>query len=261
MAALDQPHAAIVACVRHAAQHVGHPRPRGIDQRAGRDRTPAAGVLDRRAPAAIGPLGIDQPGVRHDRRAAIRGVARVEHDQPAVLHPAIRIDEGAPVVLQPGTARIAAQPDRLGRGQLLAPAEVVVEEQPGAHHPRRSRRVRLRQHEAQRPDDVRRHRPQPLALDQRLTHQPYLAIFQIAQAAVDQLGRGGRGMAGQIVLLDQRHRQAAPGRIARNPGAVDPAADDQQVHVLRVPFHAVSSCRRPLVRHMEPNKRTFKRKC
>jgi hypothetical protein len=75
---------------------------------------------------------------------------------------------------------------------------------------------------------------QPLALDQRLAHQPELAIFEIAQPAMDQLGRGGRGVARQIVLLDQQHAQPAPGRIARDPDAVDAAADDQQVGIISV---------------------------
>lgn len=50
--------------------------------------------------------------------------------------------------------------------------------------------MRLRQDELQRPDDVRRDRQQPLAFDQRLAHQPELAIFEIAQSAMDQLGAG-----------------------------------------------------------------------
>ncbi len=39
-------------------------------------------------------------------------------------------------------------------------------------------------------------------------------------------------MRREIVLLDQHHRQAAAGRIARNAGAVDPSTDDQQVDLL-----------------------------
>ena len=71
-------------------------------------------------------------------------------------------------------------------------------------------------------------RQQHLALEQRLAHQPELVIFEIAQAAMDQLGGGRRGAAGEVVLLAQADRQAAPGRVARDAAAVDAAADDQR---------------------------------
>ena len=59
----------------------------------------------------------------------------------------------------------------------------------------------VRQHEAHRPDDVRRDPPQNLALDQRLANQPEFVIFEITQAAVNELGRPRRGAAGQIIHL------------------------------------------------------------
>jgi hypothetical protein len=89
--------------------------------------------------------------------------------------------------------------------------------------------MQLRQHEAQRPDDVRRHAEQPLALDQRLAHQAEFAIFQIAQPAVDQLGARGRGMAGQVFLLHQQHGEATSGRVAGDSGAIDAAAHHEKV--------------------------------
>src|SRR5690349_16452072 len=46
---------------------------------------------------------------------------------------------------------------------------------------------------------------------------------------MDQLGRRRGGMACEIVHLDQGHRKSTTGRVARNAGAVDAAADDQQV--------------------------------
>ena len=70
---------------------------------------------------------------------------------------------------------------------------------------------------------------QHLALDQGLAHEAELVVLEIAQAAVDQLAAGGRGVLGEVVLLAQQHRQAAAGGIARDAGAVDPAADDQKV--------------------------------
>ena len=70
---------------------------------------------------------------------------------------------------------------------------------------------------------------QDLALGERLGHQAELVVLEVAQAAVDQLRGGRRGRAGEIVLLDQQHRQAAPRGVARDAGAVDAAADHQQV--------------------------------
>ena len=56
-------------------------------------------------------------------------------------------------------------------------------------------------------------------------------MLEIAQAAVDQLGRGRGGAGGKIVLLDQQHAQAAAGGVAGNPRSVDAAADDGEVEV------------------------------
>ena len=72
---------------------------------------------------------------------------------------------------------------------------------------------------------------QHLALGQRLAHQPERAVLEIAQAAVDQLGRGRRGAGGEVVLLEQQHAQAAAGGVARDAGAVDAAADDGEIVV------------------------------
>ena len=86
----------------------------------------------------------------------------------------------------------------------------------------------MRQHEAQRPDDVRRELQQHLALAQRLAHQAELVVLEVAQAAVDQLGRGRGGGAGEVALL----AAARPARGRPRRGrcrAVDAAADDQQV--------------------------------
>src|SRR5581483_720889 len=58
-----------------------------------------------------------------------------------------------------------------------------------------------------------------------------LEVLEIAQAAVDQLGRGRRGRLREIALLHQQHLEAAARRVARDAGAVDAAADDEQVVV------------------------------
>ena len=70
---------------------------------------------------------------------------------------------------------------------------------------------------------------QDLALDQRLADQPELVIFEIAQAAMDQLAAARRGALGEIVLLAQQHLEAAAGGVAGDAGAVDAAADDDEI--------------------------------
>src|SRR5580698_6257006 len=87
----------------------------------------------------------------------------------------------------------------------------------------------VRQHEAQRTDDVRRDLPEDFALDQRLPNQLELVIFEVAQPAMYELGRPRRGAARQIVHFAQENRIAAPDRVARDTAAVDAAADDREV--------------------------------
>ncbi len=54
-------------------------------------------------------------------------------------------------------------------------------------------------------------------------------MLEIAQAAVDQLGRCGGGAAPEIGLLAKIDRKAAAGRIACDAATVDPAADDRDI--------------------------------
>ena len=191
MAALDQPDPAIAPRPMGTADDVGDPGARRIHQCAGADGARPARRLDRRDPAIALALCIDQPRARRDRRAPLRRVDRVEHDEAAVLDPAVRINESLALSRRkPVAQRRTLQRDRARARQLLATAQMVIEEQAQPHHPGGPRRLGLGQDEGQRPDDVRRHVQQPLALDQRLSHQPELAIFQIAQTAMDQLGRG-----------------------------------------------------------------------
>ena len=112
--------------------------------------------------------------------------------------------------LQRRAGGIVAQPQRARRRQPLAAAEMVVEEQAKAQQPSRAQCLVVRQDEAQRPDDVRRDPPQHLALHQRLAHQTELVIFQIAQPAVDQLGRRAGGAGRQVARSHRNTRQPRP---------------------------------------------------
>ena len=72
-------------------------------------------------------------------------------------------------------------------------------------------------------------REQNFPLDQRLSHQAKLVIFQIAQAAMHELARARGRTFGEIVLLAEQHLQATTGGIARDAGSVDSAADDSDI--------------------------------
>ena len=87
----------------------------------------------------------------------------------------------------------------------------------------------MRQHERERLDDVRRVLEQRLALVQRLRHQAEFVVFEVPQAAVDQLGAPGRRVRGEIVLFRQQHRHAAARGVPRDARAIDPPADDEQI--------------------------------
>ncbi len=81
-------------------------------------------------------------------------------------------------------------------------------------------------------------REQHLALDQGLAHQPELVIFEIAQAAMDQLAAARRGALREVVALAEQHLEAAAGRIARDASSVDAAATPpgcrKRLHDLRI---------------------------
>ncbi len=123
---------------------------------------------------------------------------------------------------------------------------MIVEEKPEADEPRGPVLRGMRQHEAHRPDDMRGGGEQDFALDQRLAHQAEFVIFEIAQAAMDELPRARRGALGEIVLLAHDDGKAATGRVARNSGAVHAAADDEDVDLIAHGFQLLSAPMRRL---------------
>ena len=54
---------------------------------------------------------------------------------------------------------------------------------------------------------------QALPLDERLTDQTEITMFEVAQTAVDEAAGPGRNAAADIVLLDQNHPKAAQRRV------------------------------------------------
>ena len=236
MAALDQAQVAGALLRRGHVQHLRRPRPGGVDHVTGVDADAAAGgLVDDRFPA--GALAGERVHARlgEDGGALLAGVHGVEYHQAGVVHPAVRVRKAAAELgLERLAGRVAAQVDGGGTRQQLAPGQGVVQPQAGADQQRRALAFRMRHDEAQRPHDVRRGTEQYFALDQRLAHQVEFVVLEIAQAAVDQLGRGRRRVRRQVVLFAQDDRQPASGRIARDPRAIDAASHDQDIAIERV---------------------------
>ena len=70
------------------------------------------------------------------------------------------------------------------------------------------------------------------ALDGALAGDRELALREVAQAAVDELGRPARRAERQVVRVDCEHRQAAGDGVEGDTGAGDAEADHHDVHLV-----------------------------
>jgi hypothetical protein len=235
VAALDEPQRLRPRCMGVLGEELRGPGAGGVDEGPGLHLAGAARVLaaQGRRPAVGAAPRVDAGGARQHGGAALGRIDRVQHHEPRIVDPAVGVDEAAGELrLERPAGRMLPQVDRARAGQHLTPRQVVVEEEAGTDHPHRTQAAVVRHHEAQRPHDVRRRLQQHLALGQRLAHERELVVLEVAQTAVDQLGRRGRGVGSEVVLLAQHHRQAAAGEIAGDAGAVDATADDEHVTAL-----------------------------
>ena len=82
---------------------------------------------------------------------------------------------------------------------------MIIEKGPQAEHPAWPELVVVGQYEAQRPNDMRCDAPQHFALHQRLAHQAEFVVFEVAQAAMDELGRGAGRAGSEIALLAEQN--------------------------------------------------------
>ena len=187
-------------------------------------------VRDHDAPERAAAFSPQHLGVRFDGGAAGGGVHGVENHEVRILDPAVGIFEPPPELrLERFAGRILRQVHPPRRRQKLAAAKVVVEKEAEPDKPGRPKSPVVREDEPQGPDDVRRGAEQHFALHQRLANQPKLVIFEVAQAAVDELGRSRRGPASQVRFLGEIDGKATAGRIAGDAAAVDAPANDGDV--------------------------------
>ena len=159
----------------------------GIDQHPRRHLfAPAARFEDE--PPGVAAFGAHGAGPRANGGAAFGGVDRVEDDEAGIVGEAVGVFEGVmEAAPQRRAGRVGQKIELAGAGQNFAPADPVVDQEAEAQQQRRPPRLVDRQHEAQRPDQVRRRAQQHLALLQRGAHQAEFVVLEIAQAAMDQL--------------------------------------------------------------------------
>jgi hypothetical protein len=221
VAALNQTDAVRRFHLQVVTDELGDPRAGGVHQRFGGDRKQAAvGALQVQVPQAFGATGADAASLSVHVGAFFAGGHGVQHHEAGVVDPAIGVFEA---FLDFAFQRaVGTELQAFRTWQFFALAEVVIQEQAGTNHPRRAQVRTVRQHEAHRFDDVRRLGQQHFALGQRFTHQTEFVMFEVAQAAVDQLAAGRRGVAGEVVLFAKEHRKPATGGIRCDPHAIDP---------------------------------------
>ncbi len=237
VASFHEPHPVARIGAGIQIERLAHPRPARVGDAPRRDsEARARGPVDqRRLPARAAARERHALGAGSNVGPPRKRVASVEHHQTRVLHPAIGVFERPAIaLLQRSSAHVPAEIDARARRQQRSPAEVVVEEQAQPDHPPGSKPGMMRQHETQRPDDVRGIAQQHLTLLKGVAHEPEFAVLEVAKPAMNQLGAGRRGMRAEIVLLAQQDVEAAPGRVPGDARTVDAAADDEQVDCLRL---------------------------
>ena len=192
VAAFHQPHAGRrVLPARRRSARATPKAPRHSTSTRARSSTPSGSVRcperRRRHRAASQRVRVRMSAPRSAASRAVSTTRRASSTQQSEYSKARR-DTRAAAARPAGSCRRSST--RVG-GRIRAAAQMVVEEQSRPDHPPRPQPGMVRQHEAQRPDDVRRGAQQHFALRQRFPHQAELVILQIAQAAMDQLGGGG----------------------------------------------------------------------
>ena len=236
VAALDQTHAFGGLDLCFLIEEALHPGACGIDQAARLEvdgKAAGSGEFDVPQPAVLAAAGGDAAMAGIDLRAHLPRRLQVGDHQPGVVHPGVGVDETLlKAALQAGPELGARQVDGDRPGQGHVPVEMIVEPEAEPQHPSRPQVRFVRQHEAQRPRQVGRLGEQHFALLQRLADQAKFIGFQVAQAAMDQFGRAGRGRAGEIVHLAEADPEGPSSRVAGDARAVDTAADHEQVERL-----------------------------
>ena len=231
---LDEAHRLAAPDSERPVEQFGHPGTRRVDKGTRVHDVRCAGrrAMDVGAPLAAVSRRAHQAVTDPNVGAAQGSILRVQDDEPAVIDRAIGVGKaGLEACPQRRAVRRRRKADVFGGFERAAPAQPVVKEESEADRPGWPQPVPVGQHEPLAPDEVRCDREEMLALHQRLANQAQVQILEVAQAAMHQLGGRGRRVIREAVLFDEHDAKAAARGVARNAGAVDSAADDEQVEV------------------------------
>jgi hypothetical protein len=234
MAAAQQAQAVAAAGL---AAHLIRPGPGGVDDE-GRPRferaPPPFGrlVAQRRSADLARPVAQQRDGagvVERQAAGADRLACHPQH-KPGIVGLGVEIAVSAVQAAEPQRRTQADQGGRPIVRMLPFSGQDVVERQPAAEDPSRQMvPLEARHQERQWVDQPAAFAQEQFPLAHRVDRRPDLQVAQVAQAAVDQLGRTAGGAAGEIAGLDEQRPQSEVGGLAQDSGAGDSATQDQQV--------------------------------
>src|SRR5262249_33500933 len=130
-------------------------------------------------------------------------------------------------------------------GNVSPAGQKIVAGQCQAPLPARNALLRIeRNHESQGLDEMRSIQEQSMPFVECLVNQTEVAMFQIAQSAVNQLGGGTRCSRSEVSLVHQGHAPPLQSGIEGHSGAGNSSANNQQIKDFslqswRIPFHSL----------------------
>lgn len=226
-----------------AQASAGHPGTAGIDDAKGVNPR-AAGEDD-----AIGQeLGDWDASLAHS--AVVAGVADVVDDEGGGIAGGVPIGEAA--------AEVSAAADAVAAGEEIvkgdaSAVEGFFEEAGGGEL------------EAQGANGVGGKLEQPGAFAEGFADEAEVEVFEIAEATVDEVGIAAAGAVAPEVFLEEEDAGGAAGgapaegEVARQAGAVDAAADDDDVEVL--PGERLARMHRPMLTIQASRLRAANQRC
>ncbi len=179
---------------------------------------------------AIGFDLLDAHVVQH-RRAQADGGAHQRNGQAGIVELPVPVGDAALQPLGPHTGQLPVRArgrQPLRRADPPPPRQGVVHPQSDAHELALEDPV-ARNDELERVHELGRVGKQQRALRQRFAHEFHVALREITDAAVDELGAAARRSTGEITRFDQRRAVAARRGIHRDAESGGAAADHEHV--------------------------------
>ena len=239
---LGRPHRVGVGALVEGADPVG-PDAGGVDDGVGRDgelvTVGGDGDPVDVAGGALGEAGHRDP-VGHHRAVVQRCGAADGDNETGVVGGGVEVEVAADQVLGGQRRHVL---ERLGLGDPLVeladlePAGDVVAPHGGAEQAGDlgGDHAALAEHGQEKGEElheVRRIGEEALTLGEGFVDELDVALLQVTEPAVNELGRLGRRARGEVVAFDERHLETTRRGIERDAGAGDATADDNEVEGL-----------------------------